>query len=82
MLYLESSSSVLEATKGTDAYTEIIDRLKKTNYAHQVDENDEEEKKGSVKDGAQSKDHSGKPNQVALKDSDKKDKDDEDKIKV
>ena len=47
LLYLESSSSVLEATKGTDAYTEIIDRLKKTNYAHQVDENEEEEKKES-----------------------------------
>ena len=52
LLYLESSSSVLEATKGTDAYTEIIDRLKKTNYAHQVNENEEDEKKESVKDGA------------------------------
>ena len=49
LLYLENSSSVLEASKGTDAYTEIIDRLKKTNYAHQVDENEEEEKKENVK---------------------------------
>ena len=49
LLYLENSSNVLEATKGTEAYNEIIDRLKKTNYAHQVEENEEEEKKESVK---------------------------------
>ena len=52
LLYLENSNSVLEATKGTDAYAEIIDRLKKTNYAHQVEDNEEEEKKEGIKDGA------------------------------
>ena len=52
LLYLENSNSVLEASKGTDAYTEIIDRLKKTNYAHQVEDNEEEEKKEGIKDGA------------------------------
>ena len=34
LLYLENSSNVLEVSKGTDAYNEVIDRLQKTNYAH------------------------------------------------
>ena len=34
LLYLESSQSVLGAQKGTNEYTEIMDRLKRTNYAH------------------------------------------------
>ena len=34
LLYLESSRSVLGAQKGTNEYTEIMDRLKRTNYAH------------------------------------------------
>lgn len=36
LLYLESSSSVLSGKKGSQEYTEIMDRLKKTSYAHQV----------------------------------------------
>jgi len=34
LLYLESPTNVLEAAKGTDAYTELMARLMKTNYAH------------------------------------------------
>lgn len=37
LLYLETPKSVLSAQKGTPEYTEIMDRLKKTNYAHQAD---------------------------------------------
>lgn len=35
LLYLEQPTSVLAATKGTPEYDEIMDRLRKTNYAHQ-----------------------------------------------
>ena len=42
LLYLEHPTSVLEAQKGTPEYTEIMDRLKKTNYAHQADDAEDE----------------------------------------
>lgn len=35
LLYLEDSTSVLSAQKGTTEYDDIIDRLEKTSYAHQ-----------------------------------------------
>ena len=35
----------MTASKGTKEYEEIMDRLKKTNYAHQVEEDSEEEDK-------------------------------------
>ena len=44
LLYLESPTSVLSAQKGSAEYKDIMDRLMRTNYAHQVDE------KGEVKD--------------------------------
>lgn len=37
LLYLESPTNVIEAAKGTDAYKELMDRLKSTNYAHQAE---------------------------------------------
>lgn len=36
LLFLESPTSVIAGEKGTSEYTELIDRLMKTNYAHQV----------------------------------------------
>ncbi len=36
LLFLESPTSVIAGEKGTSEYTELIDRLVKTNYAHQV----------------------------------------------
>ena len=39
LVYLENPSSVLMATKGTPEYDDLINRLKKTNYAHQANEN-------------------------------------------
>ena len=41
LLYLESSTSVLDGEKGSKEYDEIMDRLMKTSYAHQVKEMDE-----------------------------------------
>jgi len=38
LLYLESPTSVLSAQKNTKEYKEIIDRLMRTNYAHQVED--------------------------------------------
>ena len=43
LLYLENPRSVLAAQKGTPEYTEIMDRLKKTSYAHQADVEEDEE---------------------------------------
>ena len=43
LLYLENPRSVLSAEKGTPEYTEIIDRLKNNNYAHQALEEEDEE---------------------------------------
>ena len=45
LLYLENPRSVLSAEKGTPEYIEIMDRLKRTSYAHQADdgEDDKEE---------------------------------------
>ena len=37
LLYLAEPNSVLSGQKGTSEYNEIMDRLKRTNYAHQVD---------------------------------------------
>ena len=34
---------MLSAQKGTQEYNVIMDRLRRTNYAHQVDQNDDEE---------------------------------------
>jgi len=34
LLYLQSPTSVIGAEKGTEAYQEIVERLKRTNYAH------------------------------------------------
>jgi len=43
LLYLESPTNVIGVQKGTNDYTKIMDRLKKTNYAHQAkDEKDED----------------------------------------
>jgi len=36
LLYMESPKSVIAAQKGTPEYIDIMDRLKKTNYAHQA----------------------------------------------
>ena len=38
LLYLEDSDCVLSACKGTEEYENLIDRLIKTNYAHQKEE--------------------------------------------
>ena len=45
LLFLENPKSVLSAQKGTPEYTEIMDRMKRTNYAHQAgdDEDDAQE---------------------------------------
>ena len=49
LLYLKSPTQVLAAQKGTPEYDEIIDRLKRTNYAHQADDlDDEKESEESV----------------------------------
>ena len=49
LLYLKSPTQVLAAQKGTPEYDEIIDRLKRTNYAHQADDlADEKESEESV----------------------------------
>ena len=34
LLFLESPSKVIEAEKDTEEYAELLERLKKTNYAH------------------------------------------------
>lgn len=48
LLYIENPKSVLAAEKGTSEYDQLIDRLQKTNYAHQVDDvSDSNEKKDS-----------------------------------
>ncbi len=53
LIYLESSQNVITASKGTAEYTDIMERLKKTNYAHQVEEDNKEENKdeGGNEDG-------------------------------
>lgn len=51
LLYIENPKSVLAAEKGTNEYDQLIDRLQKTNYAHQVvNENDEDENEVSEND--------------------------------
>jgi hypothetical protein len=37
LLFLETSTSVLDAVKGTPEYDELLNRLKKTTYAHQIE---------------------------------------------
>ena len=46
LLYLDEPHRVLAGGKGTVEYEEIMTRLKKTNYAHQ---NEEDEKDGDDK---------------------------------
>ena len=38
LLYLENPESVLAGSKGTPEYDNIMERLRRTNYAHQVDD--------------------------------------------
>jgi|Transcript_33800 hypothetical protein len=38
LLFLESPTSVLGASKGTTEYQELLDRLMSTSYAHQADD--------------------------------------------
>ena len=45
LLFLETSTSVLDAVKGTPEYDELINRLKKTTYAHQLEPENEAEGK-------------------------------------
>ena len=40
LIFLESSTNVIAATKGTQEYTVVMERLERTNYAHQVDEDE------------------------------------------
>ena len=42
LLYLEDSSSVLEAEKGTEEYDRLINLIVTHNYAHQKDSKKEE----------------------------------------
>ena len=44
LLYLKSPTEVRSAQKGTPEYDDIIERLKRTSYAHQADDLDEDEK--------------------------------------
>ena len=37
LLYLEDPKNIIAGKKGTKEYEEIMDRMKRTNYAHQVD---------------------------------------------
>lgn len=46
LLYLENPRSVLAGEKGTKEYTVIMNRLKKTNYAHQVKDEAREDSEG------------------------------------
>ena len=49
LLYLKSPTEVLSAEKGTPEYDDIIERLKRTSYAHQADDlEDEKESEESV----------------------------------
>ena len=52
LLYLETPRSVLSAHKGTPEYTEIMDRLKKKNYAHQAQDEEDEDKESVVSDSS------------------------------
>ena len=48
-MYLKSPTEVLSAEKGTPEYDDIIERLKRTSYAHQADDlEDEKESEESV----------------------------------
>ena len=42
LLFLDNDKQI-SAEKGTEEYNELIDRLMKKNYAHQADNDDEEE---------------------------------------
>ena len=52
LLYLENPRSVLSAEKGTPEYTEIMDRLKKKNYAHQAQDEEDEDKESVESDSS------------------------------
>ena len=43
LLYLEQSDKVVACQKGTEKYDEVMKKLKQTNYAHQKDDNKNEE---------------------------------------
>ena len=48
LLYLASQDNVEHGSKGTDDYEQIINKLMRTNYAHQVDDlKNQEEAKGN-----------------------------------
>ena len=40
---------MITATKGTPEYTEVMERLEKTNYAHQVEDDEEDKEDGGNK---------------------------------
>ena len=42
LLFLESPNNVIAAKKGTAQYEEVMERLTKTNYAHQNDDGGDE----------------------------------------
>ena len=46
LLLLESSNTASAAEKGTKKYEKMIDCLKKTNYAHQNEDDQEDEAAG------------------------------------
>ena len=48
LLYLESPTNVIAASKGTPEYQQLIDRLMQTNYAHQADQIKEGEAEDSL----------------------------------
>lgn len=48
LLYLESPTNVIAASKGTPEYQQLIDRLMQTNYAHQADQIKEGEEQDSL----------------------------------
>ena len=49
LLFLESPTSVIAGEKGSSEYAELIDRLMKTNYAHQVTGDDEADEANEMK---------------------------------
>ena len=49
LLYLEESDSVLAAQRGTAEYDELIERLMKTDYAHQDEEADDDKTGANIR---------------------------------
>ena len=48
LLYVENPRSILAGAKGTPEYKELMDKLKSTNYAHQVKDEKEVDPQDSV----------------------------------